>query len=679
MPLSPSQSPVPGPWSLLGEDYQYYTDGYDSKVHDVYPGTAQWEHTSEICIGPDGQPWTAHIELETSQGGGAGGYHGIFVHRWDGTAWVQVPYSGTLNGAVSDYQSVVQMMSVGSKGGHVLNDYLQICCDGTNVYVSHMSPVGYGSPSRFRVRVWMWDGATWTNLVHNEPHPISSVIYASLACSPSDVGHPFIAVRNDVGLTYVDRWNGSSWDHVGGVSLPYGTGETIISVAEKSLVIDNAGRPHLLSAPYSVNTSRTIGTAMLMHSYNGSSWVTVPFNQTTFGISSDYRQSGNETIARPVVSPLASGYGTNGKFQVGVMLRKWTKTAFVEHLDQGTGFGLYVAEYDCDTLAWMPLNGHAKYGHVYTYNTDKTLGYKAIPNGYFRTWSMAEPDLDKGTTWLSAEQDVIVFDAAAKWRIASTWYNYPQTYTSQTFPNDFKIQTEQYYSTPAGTMKLMRVGRELYMPLRWWNIRDPHIQRWNDQQLGYNFPGSQTVYEPGADYDDGIVDNAQEGFATYDASVDPNVGGNTNNSFYMFPDNENEYLTVKYRIRVMVKGSSGNGDFSAYHNNTFLGYVRFGAADGYNIWHTYTFPFDVTATPSQNMYLRFGINGGATSILIDWFEIVPQHDLTEMRSYVYKSTIFEPGWGTPTAWRRFEGSLSGSPVTPDGFSADKVAFQSVES
>jgi len=636
---------VDGPWTRLGDDARYYRDASWFTKTSVHQSTLVWNAAS-MCIGPGGQPWQAHVEAEPIHNGGQYS-HGVFVNKWTGTTWEQVPYSGTDNGAVSTqnlWTNVpigVSSMSVGSKGGRQYNSIgaPQICYDGTNIYI-----LGFAYNSTIP-QVWKYDGATWTHLTHTLTTG-GSTPTASLVCSRNDVGHPFISYATNTAIGYVDRWNGSSWDHIGGTNIPLLGTETSFGIAglhARQLAVDNSGNPHWLNAQSLYFNSEAVGTALTMHSWTGSAWVAVQFNQTAFGITSDYRSGGNELIGAAVVSPLISTYGTKGKIQVGFSLYKYTKTGGLEHTNQNTGYGTYIAEYDCDTRAWIPLNGAAKCGHVATYTVDYNAGVKGVPatvgDPYLLDVALPEDTRNISIISNGSGNYIMMFDdGCGKWKTVSSYYSSP---TAQAWTDDFRIQTTASRISTNHSY-LMRSGNNLYFTINEYNNINAYYHRFSDLEILAG--GGTAVYEAGGDFDDGATVNATRTTQSYDGT-NPSVGGEWTYSSAAFPTTLLNYETLTYRVRVMLKGTVGNGDIAAYRDGVFLGYIRIGSADGYGIWHTREVVTSILIQPSQSIYVKYGINGGATSLLLDWFEVSPTDpaNVTAMKKYMYKAPIAR-GW-----------------------------------
>lgn len=672
MPVDPTLPLITGPWSLVGTstdpDTQYYRD---RTLVDVEQQAVAGEfQISTMCIGPDGMPWTAHIEIENLTTGGAQARcHGIFVHRFDGTNWIQVAYNGpaynSFNGSTYPYDTGTDDGAVSVfDGGNLLSAYFvhggeatslvsngvsqspHICTDGTNVYVlvvfnvTVYSGLNPGGPSGI-IHVFKWDGSTWTVMSVNAT-PTADV---ALAASSADVGHPFIYYRTSTTLAYVDRWNGSAWVHIGGSALPLSLFETTIVTNNNWLRLDNAGNPHALNCRLGTNTSSTPGRTLFMHSWNGSSWSSIDWNSISMGIDSDYRSGGLEQIGEPTTSPLVSSYGTLGKFQVAISLRRYTKTSLHEHLDQPAGFGAYVMEYDCDARAWITLNGAAKYGHVYTYTADKSAGVKAIPllaqNG---PWGLAEPQVGVGanTCWLaegSLNPVIMVFDG--KWRTVSSWY---PNLASQSYTTDFKIQTDSVANLSDNAQSsawIVRDDLELYLPVRWWNGKKGNYQRWNNELDGSNGTG---IHANDAD-EFGYIAAAKNIFritSSYNAVSSPTTGGTFWAQSSMFSNDQDKNIPTSFRVRIKVNGS-GNGDVGLFIAGVFQSYARTSSTT----WVELEIGSGITipSSPSKQIGIRFGVNGGATSIDIDWLEHYPTNasDTTEMRTYLYKGDI-NPGF-----------------------------------
>lgn len=170
----------------------------------------------------------------------------IRVKKWSGSSWTNV--GNDLNGsseagAFGDCHAYYPSLALDPSSGNPVVAWLELAGSVTNVYVQR------------------FNGTSWENLTPSGFPANNTQFYPSLVLDSS--GYPIVAWRKGYGI-YVDRFNGISWDNlVSDLRTPDGFANN------PALAIDPSDNPVL--AWDSINNFGTV-TNIYVQRYNGSSW-----------------------------------------------------------------------------------------------------------------------------------------------------------------------------------------------------------------------------------------------------------------------------------------------------------------------------------------------------------------------------------------------------------------------
>jgi len=290
--------------TTAGEVYYAFQDGSNGSklsVRKYDPVTAAWSNSGvgisdnivnyqQLKISPGNVPVVSYFQATTNPG--------IYVKRYNGTAWVNVGVnlpiiagSGTAHSMTvgnndtvfvavqvganySVYKAHISAASasdwtlVGAAGftaGASSNQFIvSIAADQNNhLYLAYRAT---SSPSSGKIAVYKYDG-TW-NALGTQYFSTGNVEHISVAVTPG--GTPYVAFRdNTQGKAYVFTYDGAAWQDLGAVSTALGNwnnitvnsaGEPIVCFAEGTGVSSGLVTVKKYSAPVIVVDSVVVNT-----------------------------------------------------------------------------------------------------------------------------------------------------------------------------------------------------------------------------------------------------------------------------------------------------------------------------------------------------------------------------------------------------------------------------------
>jgi len=613
--------------------------------HRVNTAQQNTDHVVSVCIGPDGYPWVAWLEGMTFVGGGANRQYGIYVRRWDGAAWQDVP--GPANGAVSDVSvdDSTEGQSILHPASGVCANFSgqpQICTDDTYVYVQQT--IG-GFPNPFDQLVWQCDPGSaysWTKLTLLTNSGINGGLV--IAASSADVGHPYAALRTSTSplQTTCWRWNGASWDIVDGAPISRSSPDSS-SLSVIRMWVDDDGNPHVLHGPSSSGVTVGSNTAGVMYSYDGVDWTQVNLVMTSLGA--------------PSVSSFNSGYMRAGPLYVHaadagrcqVVFRTSSYDTSIPET-RSSGFLGYLAEYDFGGQAWEPLRSDWLRGFLWTLRKDRhcciAVGSELNKNPVqmsTRYVTLAEPE-PAGNLVFAWHEEASDFPAAlySYDENCPVWWHVMNWWEDAAFGGDQDVTVKTLGDVAGNLMNvtaLLRDDDDLWLIGRWWNEQTGYV--WHSQAELYAGFAADRISEAGGER---ILPASTFSAVQTDVAWNKDTDGPTDGRQLMTTasvlgaDLTGKTCTVT--IRAMVKGT-GNADFIVRVGTTEVGRVRVDSSvDGDTAWVEKIVSTTYSAA-SGTITAYGGINGGSDFALLDWVEFKPTDSAqqTLMETRVYKGTL----------------------------------------
>lgn len=261
---------------------------------------------------------------------------GIYVHRWDGTAWV--PYGNSDTG-------------LGLAGGEsAFSPKIRLDAADRPVVLWQQNPstTGGGPPPPSQIYVKRWNGTSWEELGGSATG--GGISNAGAFAETPDLavdaaGNPVAAWSHAEtfgnGLQiYVKRWNGVSWVDYGGSGTGTGMSGSGSSGSSPSAAIDTFGNPVIAWHEYNLSAS-PFGEIYLRR-WDGSSWVEIGGSATAGGVSA----AGGAGARFASLKLDASNHPTiawqNGPVYTTdeIYVRRWNGTGWVEAAGSATGVGV---------------------------------------------------------------------------------------------------------------------------------------------------------------------------------------------------------------------------------------------------------------------------------------------------------------------------------------------------
>ena len=322
--IGPDGAPVVAWYDKSGGDLDIYVRRWNGSVWVELGGSASGGGVSNnngdsthpsLAIDGDGRPVVAWHD-------NSDGDRDIYLRRWNGTTWEELGGSAS-NGGISDNWAA--------------SGYPSLVIDGNDRPIVAWHDDSGGARNIYLRR---WNGTTWEELGGSAS---DGGISGSLAASndPSLVlgpdGAPIVAWQEDSGFlnldVYLRRWNGTSWEELGGSASDGGISDNNGSSGFVSLAIDGDGRPVVAWRDDSGGDFE-----IYLRRWNGDDWVELDGSASGGGISANGGDSRSPSLATlPGGAPIVSWRDDDsGDFEIYV--RRWTGSAWVE-MDAGSATG----------------------------------------------------------------------------------------------------------------------------------------------------------------------------------------------------------------------------------------------------------------------------------------------------------------------------------------------------
>ena len=287
--------------------YAWDGSAWDQLGGDIDGEAAGDESGYSVAISSDGQTLAVGAHLNDGTGTYAAGH--VRVYEWDGSAWDQLgdDIDGEAAGDVSGFSVALssdgQTLAVGAFGhdaaaGHVrvyawdgstwtqlggdIDGEMQGDRSGTSVALSSDGQTlavgarfndGTGAADAGHVRVYAWDGSTWTQLGDDiDGEAAGDESGRSVALSSDGQTLAVGAERNDgtdanAGHVRVYEWDGSAWNQLGGDI----DGEAAFDFSGFSVALSSDGQTLAVGAPYNDGNGDVAGHVRV-YAWDGSAW-----------------------------------------------------------------------------------------------------------------------------------------------------------------------------------------------------------------------------------------------------------------------------------------------------------------------------------------------------------------------------------------------------------------------
>ncbi|MBN2498518.1 MAG: hypothetical protein JXR96_28260 [Deltaproteobacteria bacterium] len=245
----------------------------------------------------------------------------IFLRRFDGAAWQELGDSGA--GSVSDDDGSSRYPSLGmDREGRAVLAWQDDSAGETEIFVRY------------------WDGSAWIELggsasgggiSEDEDHSLSPV------AGIDGAGRPVVAWTNEElaypyhGSILLRRWDGSSWEELGGSGAAGGLTPADGYAGHPCLAFDSSGEPAI--------AWDDLGDVYLLR-YDGASWVEL--GGSASGLSRDGQASSPSLAIGPDDAPVLAWrhYDPSAEYQHQIYLRRWSGSTWEELGGSASATGL---------------------------------------------------------------------------------------------------------------------------------------------------------------------------------------------------------------------------------------------------------------------------------------------------------------------------------------------------
>lgn len=278
--------------------------------------TSGTSYGASVAVAPDGHPVVAWLESR----------EGVYLRKWDGSAWISLGQSDRLGGVSGPY-------------GSPAVSTLAIKADGEPVVI--WSELVAGGFANFEIYAKEWNGSDWVELG-------GSATGGGISATPLDSNFPSVAVdpqgrilvawqetNPTIGSAdiFLRRWNGREWEEIAGSASAGGIGWTPERSYLPSLALDSRGTP---AVAWTELTST--GAQAYFRVLAGSAWVELGRSATDGGVSRLPSPSGfsytalkDDGTGRPFIAWLSGS---------SVHLRHWNGSEWEELAGSASGGGI---------------------------------------------------------------------------------------------------------------------------------------------------------------------------------------------------------------------------------------------------------------------------------------------------------------------------------------------------
>lgn len=311
-----------------------------------------------MALDPLGYPVIAWNELTS-------GTHKIYVRRWNGTAWAELGGSGSGTG-------ILATADVGIEGPAIALD------------ASGNPTVAWSDDgnSNSEIYVCRWTGSSWEELAGSATgggisNTASASEYPSVAVDGS--GNPCVAWQEDSDI-FFRRWNGSSWEEIGGsATWPGLGGNTQLLSTRPNVALDGDGNPMVAWEYYQEANNPEV----YLLRWDGADWVPLGGSFGMGGIS----VTPGSVSTRISIAVDGAGYPVVAWYEYSsgpaeIYLRRWNGSAWIELGGSASGAGL------SNTAGWSysPSVAIDALGNPVVAWSEQTSGNYEI---YLRRWDGA--------------------------------------------------------------------------------------------------------------------------------------------------------------------------------------------------------------------------------------------------------------------------------------------------
>lgn len=262
----------------------------------------------------------------------------IYLKRWDGAQWTPIGGSAT-GGGIS-----------GSSAREAYEPSIAIDIAG-NPVVSWTAADSF-TPMPGEIHLKQWDGSAWNELggsatgggISNSPGPDSTM--PSVAVNA--LGEPYV-VWSENGLAYLKKWNGLQWVELGGSASGFGLGVSGAYGPGPRVVLDQTGNPIVATASFG---------SIAVKRWDGTSWQTLGGPELSSAVTGPSEKRCNVAMAisqpgQPILAWTAL-VGESSEIHV----RKWDGVTWGEHgVNSASGGGISNAS-GCSTAPAIAIGGN---------------------------------------------------------------------------------------------------------------------------------------------------------------------------------------------------------------------------------------------------------------------------------------------------------------------------------
>ncbi|MFN3484717.1 MAG: hypothetical protein ACK44W_04460 [Planctomycetota bacterium] len=186
-----------------------------------------------------------------------------------------------------------------------------------------------------------WNGASWEELGGSATGSGLdgagfAVFTPSLALDGS--GNPIVAWTHGTASAYaiyLKRWNGTAWEEIGGSASGFGISAPSTTAAEPSLVLDSSGRPVIAWSDSSSGNAE-----IYLKRWNGSSWEDLGGSASGGGISATPTPSREPSLRLDSADRPAVAWTEQLPSGSRIYFKRWNGTSWEDLGGSASGFGI---------------------------------------------------------------------------------------------------------------------------------------------------------------------------------------------------------------------------------------------------------------------------------------------------------------------------------------------------